>query len=217
MSETESFIEEVSEEVRRDKLYAAMRRYGWIVAALVILLVGGASYNEYRKSVAASQAQDLGDAVLAAMNAEDPQTRITSLAEVQSDNEGMVVVQLLRAAELSQADRTDEAVALYDIVAQNAEVEPLYRDLAQLKKLALQAETADLETRRAGYVALAAPGSAYRLLAEEQLALLDIEEGQTDPAIERLQQILADGEVTGGLRRRASQLIVALGGSLDPS
>jgi hypothetical protein len=47
--------------------------------------------------------------------------------------------------------------------------------------------------------------------------LLDIEEGKTDEAVTRLRAIIADGEVTTGLRRRATQLIVASGASLDES
>ena len=63
--------------------------------------------------------------------------------------------------------------------------------------------------------ALAVPGKPLRLLAEEQLALLDVEAGNTDDAIARLQRIIEDSETTAGLRQRASQLIVALGGELD--
>ena len=59
------------------------------------------------------------------------------------------------------------------------------------------------------------PGKPLRLLAEEQLALLDVEAGNTDDAIARLQRIIEDSETTAGLRQRASQLIVALGGELD--
>ncbi|HBT00594.1 MAG TPA: hypothetical protein DEB47_12200, partial [Citreicella sp.] len=61
--------------------------------------------------------------------------------------------------------------------------------------------------------AMAVPGKPLRLLAEEQLALLDIEAGETEAAISRLQAIQNDAETTAGLRQRASQLIVALGGT----
>ena len=60
---------------------------------------------------------------------------------------------------------------------------------------------------------MAVPGKPLRLLAEEQLALLDIEAGETEAAISRLQAIQNDAETTAGLRQRASQLIVALGGT----
>ena len=52
-----------------------------------------------------------------------------------------------------------------------------------------------------------------RLLAEEQLALLDIEGGDVDGAIARLQNILDDAETSSGLQRRALQAMVALGGA----
>ena len=63
----------------------------------------------------------------------------------------------------------------------------------------------------------AVPGAPLRLLAEEQLALLDIEAGDTEAALTRLNALLSDSELTAGLRRRASQLIVALGGEIEAS
>jgi hypothetical protein len=53
-----------------------------------------------------------------------------------------------------------------------------------------------------------------RLLAEEQLALLDIAAGDTDAGIARLQAIMRDAGVSASLQRRAAQVIVALGGEL---
>ena len=43
MSNPDSFIEEVTEEVRRDRLFALFRKYGWIGVVLVLAIVGGAS------------------------------------------------------------------------------------------------------------------------------------------------------------------------------
>ena len=67
MSNNESFIDEVNEEVQRDRLFQLMRKYGWIGVVLVILLVGGTAFNEYRKAQARAAAQSLGDAMLAAI------------------------------------------------------------------------------------------------------------------------------------------------------
>ena len=55
MSDTDSFIEEVSEEVRRDRLFKLMKRYGWIAILAVLLLVGGAAFNEVRKARQAAE------------------------------------------------------------------------------------------------------------------------------------------------------------------
>ena len=50
VSDTDSFIDEVTEEVRRDRLFGLMKRYGWIAVVAVLLIVGGAAYNEISKA-----------------------------------------------------------------------------------------------------------------------------------------------------------------------
>ena len=59
-------------------------------------------------------------------------------------------------------------------------------------------------------------GQPLRLLAEEQLALIDISAGDSDAAIARLEAIRQDAEAGTDLQQRASQLIVALGGTPAP-
>ena len=44
MSNTDGFIEEVSEEVRKDKLFALYKKYGWIPVVIICSLVGGAGF-----------------------------------------------------------------------------------------------------------------------------------------------------------------------------
>ena len=58
--ESDSFISEVSEEVRRDRLFAALRRYGWLIGGAVLLIVGGAAVNEWRKARQAPRAEAAG-------------------------------------------------------------------------------------------------------------------------------------------------------------
>ncbi|MCI2393375.1 hypothetical protein [Aliiroseovarius sediminis] len=211
MSETDTFIDEVSEEVRRDKLYALMRKYGWIAIALVLLLVGGAAFNEWRKASERTQAQALGDAILAAEEQTDPKSRTAALAEINAQGDAAAVVAMLSATE-----GADAAEALRGL-ADNPDLDPLYRDLAQLKLVSMPGASLDLTERRARLESLAVAGAPFRTLAEEQLALVEVEEGQTDAAIARLKALLQDDGASGPLRRRASQLIVALGGVAETS
>ena len=67
MSDTDSFIEEVSEEVRRDRLFSLFRKYAWVAVLLVVLIVGGAAWNEYRKLTEQREAAELGDQLYAAL------------------------------------------------------------------------------------------------------------------------------------------------------
>ena len=68
MSETDSFLQEVSEELRRDKLYRNIRKYGWIGVLLVVIIVGGAAFREYQKSQATEKAQLFGADIIEALN-----------------------------------------------------------------------------------------------------------------------------------------------------
>ncbi|MFZ5964632.1 tetratricopeptide repeat protein [Thalassococcus sp. BH17M4-6] len=215
MSDTDSFIDEVSEEVRRDRLFRLMRRYGWIAVLAVLVLVAGAAWREYRIAQDRSASQAFGDAILAALEQTDSADRVTALQAIDPPKpESAVVLDMLIAAEQASEDAGDAAAQTLQDVATSGEVPEIYRQIASFKALVQAQDSMDADERRIGFEALTTPGNPLRLLAEEQLALIEIETGAPDAALTRLQAILADSEVTAGLRRRASQLIVALGGSL---
>ncbi|TNF20426.1 MAG: tetratricopeptide repeat protein [Rhodobacteraceae bacterium] len=216
MSETDSFIEEVTEEVRRDRLFKLLRRYGWIGIAVVLLIVGGAAWREYSRAQERAAAEALGDSILAALETDDRGASIAALEAVEAPAPGgAALLGLLTAAQAATDAQTDTAVAALGEVARNGEVAQIYRDIASFKLLLLQADTAEADERRSGFAALARAGSPLRLLAEEQLALIEVETGDREAAVARFQAILEDSEVSAGLRQRVSQVIVALGGDLD--
>jgi len=215
VSDTDSFIDEVTEEVKRDRLFAMMKRSGWIAVVIVLLLVGGTAWREYQISSRESAAQAFGDSVLDAMDANDAAAQAAALEELSSDTpSARAVLEMLTADAEQSAGETAAAVERLQAVAADAEVPNIYRQIASYKAMTLGAEVLSVEERRAGLEALAVPGQPLRLLAEEQLALVEVETGEREAALTRLQGMLDDSEITAGLRRRASQLIVALRG--DP-
>ena len=214
MSDTDSFIEEVSEEVRRDRLFALFRKYGWIPALLIVLIVAGASWNEYRKAQARSAAQALGDQILSALDQNDAEARAADLANVQGNTPGAkAIVEFALAGARADAGQVGGAVASLEAISTNGDLPLIYRQIASFKALTLQTDTLGPDERRIGFEALAQPGAPLRLLAEEQLALIDISAGDSDAAIARFQMILQDAETTSDLQQRAAQAIVALGGT----
>lgn len=216
MSDTDSFIDEVTEEVRRERLFLMMKRYGWIAVLAIVVIVGGASYREYVKAQDRAAAQALGDAMIAALAEEESAKRAELLAGVQADTVGgAAILGLMQAAALANSDQTDPAVEKLNTIASNGDLPEIYRHIAAFKALSLQADSLPVADRRLQFEALAAPGAPLRLLAEEQLALIDVAEGETDKAIGRLKAIVADAEVSPDLQQRASQVIVALGGDLE--
>lgn len=218
MANEDSFISEVSEEVRRDRLFALMRRYGWIAILLVVVIVAGASWNEWRKATAQAAAQEKGDAILRALQSDTEVARAEALRGVVPSDapNGQAVLALLRAAAETEADNPEGATDALEGIIANTDIPEVYRDVALLK-LVLTSGTLEPQARIDRLAPLLRPGNPFRLLAVEQRAFAEVEMGDTDAALTSLTGILEDAEASEDLRRRARQLIVALGGELDQS
>lgn len=207
MSETDSFIDEVTAEVRRDQLFAAFRKYGWIAVLGVLLLVGGAAYREWRAASAENRAQAFGDSLLAALRAPEAD-RTAALDQIATQGAGeAAVLALVRSG-------SGDATALTAVQASDG-LDPLYKDLATLKLLVLNPTGLDAAALKAGYEQLAFPGAPFRLLALEQMALLDVAAGNRDAALTTFKQIVEDSEVSAGLKARATGMITTLGGEVE--
>lgn len=219
MSDTDSFIEEVTEEVRRDRLFGLFRKYGWIGIAVVLVTVGGTAYNEWSKAQARAQAQAAGDAILNALDADEADGRVSALQGLEGDDftsGAQAVIALLLASELSADDKDGEAQDALEQIAADTELPEIYRQIALLKASSRQGNLS-VQERRDNLSGLAVPGAPLSQLAQEQLALLDLENGEVDAAVSKLQDLVVGAETTAGLRQRASQLIIALGGEPEGS
>lgn len=214
MSDTDSFIDEVTEEVRRDRLFQFFRRYAWIAVLVIVVVVGGAAWNEYSKAQDRAAAEKLGDDIVAALAANDSASRAVALTDIQVDHPGgSAIVNFLIAATSVESGQPADAVAALTDIASDGDLPEVYRQIAAFKALTLQSDTLPVADRRLQFTALAQPGAPLRLLAQEQLALIDIAEGDTGAALDKLQAILQDAETSSDLQQRVAQVIVALGGT----
>ena len=220
MSNPDSFIDEVNEELKRDRLFALMKRYGWIAVLLVLLVVGGAAWNEWNKARQSAAAQAFGDAVLAALNEGDANARqgaLSTLAEAEaaSGREGREragIVRLLMASERLQADDRAGALSALAAVAGDETLPASYRQLADLKRAIIAGPEMGMDERRALLEPLARAGQAFRPLALEQLALLHVEAGDNAAALDRFRALLDEPDLSSGLRQRIELMIDILGG-----
>jgi hypothetical protein len=212
--DTDSFISEVSEAVRRDRVAATLRRYGWLVAAIVLLIVGGAAFNEWRKLREAATAAAAGDAMRAALAETDAAARGAKLGEFAAATpDAAVVARLAQAGSLAEADPEAAAAVLAEVAGDGSAPE-LYRSLAALERVMVLGKAMDPSERTATIEMLAAEGAPFRPLALEQRALMRLEAGDKAAAIADLQAVLAEPGATEALQARARQLIVAAGGEL---
>ncbi len=210
MSETDSFIEEVTEEVRRDRLFKLFKKYAWVGALVVLALVGGTAYNEYSKAQKTKAAMAAGDTISAALAAKDAEA-LAQLAN--SDAPAAVIAGFAEATVLSDAGDTEAAVAALQAIADRSGVAPVYTHLALLKIILLDGAALDPARRSAIFDIITGQDAPYRLLAIEQRAIQHLRDGETEDALADFARITADETATQGLRNRARQLTIALGGN----
>lgn len=215
MSNTDSFIDEVSEEVRKDRLFGYMRKYGWIAVLVVLVLVGGTAFSEYRKAQAEAAAKSTGDAILTALEMDDDAERAAALRAVEAEGGAAAVTGLLAGSDLVETGEAEAATEVLNAVALQDDAPQVYRDLAALKAAMITDGPLSEDDRRATFERLAAPGATFRLIAQEQLALMNVAAGETELALDQFAAIAQDAEVTRGLRDRAFGMIVALDGDIE--
>lgn len=213
-NEQDSFIDEVTEELRRDRLFQAFRRYGWIAGLVILLVVGGTGWREYQLLHQKRVAQEFGDAVFDAQDAEDPGA---ALAGVKAEGAGQKLVQeMLVAARLDDAGKPEEAAAHLREAAAGAKGANgpggtvLLRDLALLK--AVMGDPAmDLAQRDEALSQLSEPGAPFRLLALEQKAVALIGAGRDADAADLIRKIQEEDGLTEPMRRRLAGTLIVLG------
>ena len=214
MSNNESFIQEVSEEVRRDRLYRILKKWGWIGIAVIVALVGGASFNEWNKDSKMNSARNLGDRVLSAVGNKDP----IELKDIETSNlsQDIFIKNLLSAILLSD-NKLDASKKALEEIRDLPSITKTYRELNAFKLglLLLKEDNLTSDERFGVFEEFVEPGSPFRLLAKEQQALLLIEQGKLELAIKALSEISVDSETTASLKRRVTQLRISLGG--DPN
>lgn len=218
MSESDSFIEEVTEEVRRDRLYATFRKYGWIGIALVVTIVGGAAWTEWQKASARNAAEAFGDAILAALDSDDAAARVVALEQIGAEKAEpgqAAVLGFIAVDEALKGGDRDGALARLNALAEDTALPDSFRQLAALKAVIMAGDAMEASARDAALERLATPGAPYRVLAMEQQALALVSGGAAEQAITLFRQILEEPDVTPGLRRRVTQMILVLGGDVE--
>lgn len=207
MSDTDSFIDEVSEEVRKERLFGLMKKWAWVPILIILLAVGGTAYNEYSKSQAREQAQAQGTALLNALETPDADARLAALNTLDASENLTPLIRLQKAAALVDQGNVEAALGELDALAASNH-SATYTDLAALKAAILRGSGED---QRAELERLATPGAAYRPLALEQIALSHLQTGDTSTAREQLTALLQEPNVSQAQSARVTQVLTSLG------
>ena len=216
-------FDEVDEELRAERAQQLLKRYGGVILAAAVLIVGAAAgwqgwrwYEARQDRAAAAQyltAMTLAQASPAGGNEAGRSAAIAAFAAVAANSPaGYATLARLQEAAL-RADTGDlrAAIAMWDQVAGDSSADPLLRDLASLLWAQHQLDQGDPSLLEARLKPLAAFGNPWHDLAQEQLALLDLRQGRKDQAKATLQHLSEDTTAPNGVRGRASGLLTRLG------
>ena len=214
MSLNESFIQEVSDEVRRDRLFTLFRKYGWIGVCLILLLVGGAGVNEWRKSKERVAAEQNGDELRAVLqsfsDSEDTKNYLTYLNKGLS---GKSLAALNPAFLMSSVVNSSERLAHLEAVANNLDLPIVLRDLALLYTFYIS--ESDFDRKMDMLNSLSGPDRPYRLLAiEAKIDLLLSKEAFIEALAEV--KLLELDLPSSGMRTRINNLKIIIQDKIDP-
>lgn len=222
MSDGDSFIQEVSEELRRDRMNALWRRWGpFVIGGAVALVVASAAATWFdHRATEAAQAR--GGALLDAAGAEDPAAAFAEVAAGAEAGSGVALVaRLSRAGALAASGATGEAADLYDAIAAEDGAEPVYRALAAFKAVMLREAGMTPEARIDALAPHAAEGAPFRPLALERRAVARLAAGDRAGASEDALALLSEPMASPLLRERAARLAdlaaVGAGAAPDPA
>ncbi|SMO37972.1 tetratricopeptide repeat protein [Paracoccus laeviglucosivorans] len=209
-NQNDSFIDEVTDDLRRDRLFKALRRFGWIPIALILALVGGAIWREHSNSQAETAARAWGDAVLAAEDAPD---RVASFSGIDAQGaEGRrMLSEMLAAGAEADAGQPDKAAERLTAAAATVTDDPILHDLAMLKAVMVAGAGMDAAERDTILAELSKPGAPFELLALEQKAIALIGAGRTEDATMLIRQVQQKDGISEALRRRLAEMMITLG------
>jgi hypothetical protein len=211
-------FDEVEEDLRAERAKKFWLRYGGLlVGALALVVLGVAGYQGWswyeRRQAEAAAVTYL--AIHRAGEAERPDlnalaNRFEALSRDAPSGYGTLA--RLRAAPL-KVETGDRAggLAIYEAVARDDSVDPLYRDYAALMWVLHALDTADPALLATRIAPLAEGDGPWRASARELAALVALRKGDRAAARTQFQQLAADVTAPPGIRGRAQRIAAELG------
>ncbi len=211
MSDADSFMREVTEEVRRDRMFRLWKKYGPYVITLIVLIIAGTAGWTWWQQQEREAARALGGQFLEADIASvEAQQQLVERAE----GDTAAIARLRLAAAHAESGNAEEAVRIYREVAAAEGLDRAYTDLARLQAVRLALPAMDPEQAISELDGLAAEGAPFRLLALELRSIAKLNAGDTEGAHADLTTIIQSDDATRDSVDRAGALLVASGGEM---
>lgn len=223
--DSDTFLREVDEELRRDRVNSFFARYGWYVigaAALVLAAVGGwIWWNNRQDAQAGEESTKLIRVIdqLKQKNARDAAPTIDELAA--SDRVGYRIAALFaRANAQIQTNAIPAAIETFKSIAADGEASQAHRDIALIRQTQLEFDNLPPEQVIQRLQPFAQAGHAWHGTAGEMVGVAMIKARRFSEAGRVFEALARDRGVPDSVRARAVQMASSFGVDavqLDPS
>lgn len=216
----DSFIREVDEELRSERVQDVWKKYGKLMiagaAAVVIGTAGYRGYQYYNAQKAASAGDSFMEAVLLSNTGktDDALKQFQSLKDLDSPAYASLA-SLRIASDLAKSGDAKGAVAAYDAVAADTSADQNLRSIARLRAAMLLVDSGTVTEVEARVGPLTGPGGAYKVSAQEALALAYYKAGDLPKSAKLFDEIIANETTPRAIGQRAQllrELIASQGG-----
>lgn len=218
-SPLDNLIEEVDEDLRKDRALALARRYGPYALALalgiIIAVAGVMTWRHYKAEREMERATVYAQA-LDAINRGDAEESQRLLSEITSVAPGSGYGTLARFQDAALKARSGDAAgaaAIYDAIAGDSRVDPLFRDLGTVLYALSSLDSADPAHLAARLTPLAEGKGPWRYTAMEASAYLALRADDKDRARDLFSRIANDPRAPEEARSRAAAMASTLGGA----
>jgi len=214
--ENEAFYREVDEELRREQVSRAMRRYGAAAAILLLLFLGGLGgylwWQQEKEERAGQQSETLNRIFedIAGGRTSGIDARLDDVAK--NGGPGYRAAALLtKAAVAVQTGNDAAAITTYKAVAQDEDFAQPYRDVATIRQTALEYDTLAPAAVIERLKPLAVAGNPWFGSAGEMIAIAHLKAGKPELAAPIFAAIAKDESVPRSIRSRAREMAGSLG------
>lgn len=213
---SDAFMREVDEEVRRDQLVSFWEKWGrWLIVGIVVALAlfGGWLYWQHRQEQAAGvEGEQLADAYTA-LGQEQPAKAAPTLATLAtSRRDGYRASALSTQADiLLQKNDLKGAAGKFAVIAGDSSIGQPLRDLALIRQTSAEYDTLKPQVVVERLRSLAVKGNPWFGSAGEMVAIAQLRMGRRDLAGQMFGRIANDPDVPASIRQRAVQMAGTMG------
>ena len=213
---SDTFVREVDENLRRDRLRDTAKKYsGWIIAAVVLFLAGSGGYiywRDYERKQNEKAVEQLAQ-VFTDVSKGQTQTAPARLDTLSKDHSKAVRASagFGRAAIAIEQNDPKLAIAKFRDMAEDKSLPKPFRDLALIRQTALEFDSLKPDEVIGRMQPLTKPGTPWFGSAGELTAMALIKQGKRAEAGRLFAAIARDEQAPDSLRGRAVQMASSLG------